>query len=113
MLHHIKKWGKLAQMNRLKRLSAAKRASEKNPRNGKVYMLGEAYSELGQLERAKENFYEALDIIPNHFNTNSSSRLFIKEQNFMRACDYLKNASKLAPNDTELHIILEIVTAIG
>ena len=24
----------------------------------------------------------------------------------MRACDYLKNASKLAPNDTELHIIL-------
>ena len=48
-------------------------------------MLGEAYSELGQLERAKENFYEALDIIPNHFNTNSSlGRLFIKEQNFRR-----------------------------
>jgi Tfp pilus assembly protein PilF len=86
--------------------------SNEDTRSLSHYIMGLYYEDLGDIDGSIEEYQEALVADPEssllHLNLASS---FIKKNDVVKAIEQLKQASNLAPEAVEPHLVLALVYA--
>jgi len=80
---------------------------ESHPNDEKsFYNRGRAYEELGELEKAKENFMEAANLEPNNITFQMSlGIIYFKLKKFSSVVSYMENILKLKSNDAHAFLL--------
>lgn len=83
-------------------------AIEVNPKISFAYAnRANAYKQMGDFEKAFDDYNRALDIDPNDFDANNNlGSLYIVTNDYPNALAYLKKALQINPNAAEVHINL-------
>jgi len=76
------------------------------------FVLGNAYTQNNQLDKAEELFTRAIEIDPNHTDARSNLGVVLyRQQKFPQAADAFRKAIELEPNDADVQYNLGGVLA--